>query len=106
MASFYKRGDYQWEAKIRKAGFPQLARTFESKADAMAWAAEVETEMRRGNLRAIDIARYPDERLEVNGVCPATVVREMGLLQRGVLRSSYFADLSPGSIWTPRLLKL
>lgn len=48
MASFYKRGDYQWEAKIRKAGFPQLARTFESKSDAMAWAAEVETEMRRG----------------------------------------------------------
>ena len=41
MASFYKRGDYQWEAKIRKAGFPQLARTFESKSDAMAWAARV-----------------------------------------------------------------
>lgn len=41
MASFYKRGDYQWEAKIRKAGFPQLAKTFESKSDAVAWAAEV-----------------------------------------------------------------
>ncbi|MDI1349210.1 hypothetical protein [Aquabacterium sp.] len=48
MASFCKRGDHQWEAKIRKAGFPQLARTFESKSDAMAWAAEVEAEMRRG----------------------------------------------------------
>lgn len=48
MASFYKRGDYQWEAKIRKVGFPQLAKTFETKADAVAWAAEVETEMRRG----------------------------------------------------------
>lgn len=134
MASFYKRGDYQWEAKIRKAGFPQLAKTFESKSDAVAWAAEVETEMRRGtfvsrveaerktlgaligqyvqevsplhrgadsevarlkamarrkiaetamaNLRPIDIARYRDERLKVDGVCPATVVREMGLLQR------------------------
>jgi integrase len=111
MASFYKRGDYQWEAKIRKAGFPQLARTFESKSDAMAWAAEVETEMRRGtfvsralaereiarlkamarrkfaetamaNLRPIDIARYRDERLKVDGVLPATVVRELGLLQR------------------------
>lgn len=134
MVSFYKRGDYQWEAKIRKAGFPQLAKTFESKADAVAWAAEVETGMRRGtfvsraeaerktlgaligqyiqevsplhrgadseiarlkamarrkiaetamaNLRPIDIARYRDERLKVDGVCPATVVCEMGLLQR------------------------
>jgi integrase len=134
MASFYKRGDYQWEAKIRKAGFPQLAKTFETKADAMAWAAEVETEMRRGtfvsraeaerktlgdligqyvedvsplhrgaeseiarlkamarrkiaetamaNLRPLDIGRYRDERLKVDGVRPATVVREMGLLQR------------------------
>ena len=36
MASFYKRGDYQWEAKIRKAGFPKLAKSFEIKADAVA----------------------------------------------------------------------
>ena len=40
MASFYKRGDYQCEAKICKAGFPQLAKAFESKSDAVAWAIQ------------------------------------------------------------------
>ena len=33
------------------------------------------------NLWPIDIARYRDERLKVDSVCSATVVREMGLLQ-------------------------
>jgi hypothetical protein len=32
------------------------------------------------NLRPIDIARYRDERLKVDGVLPAIVVRELGLL--------------------------
>ncbi len=146
MASFYKRGDYQWEAKIRKVGFPQLAKTFETKADAVAWAAEVETEMRRGtfvsraeakrktlgdligqyvqdvsplhrgaeseiarlkamarrkiaetamtNLRPIDIGRYRDERLKVDGVLPATVVREMGLLQRVIAHAMQEWEIS------------
>lgn len=119
MASFHKRGDYQWEVKICKAGLPKLARTFESKSDAVAWAAEAERKtlgdligqyvqdvstLHRGaeseiarlkamarrkiaetatvNLRPLDNGRYRDERLKVNGVRPATVVREMGLLQR------------------------
>jgi hypothetical protein len=41
MASFHKRGDCQSGAKIRKAGFPQLAKTSESESDAVAWTAEV-----------------------------------------------------------------
>lgn len=39
-------------------------------------------EMAMANLPPIDIARYRVERLKVVGVCKATVVREMGLLQR------------------------
>jgi hypothetical protein len=30
MASYYKRGDYQWEARIRRKGYPMQARTFDT----------------------------------------------------------------------------
>lgn len=48
MASFYKRGAYQWEAKIRREGFPKECRTFESRRDAEDWAREIERAMRLG----------------------------------------------------------
>jgi integrase len=48
MASFRKRGATGWEAQIRMRGWPQLARTFKTKADAVQWASEREAEMRRG----------------------------------------------------------
>lgn len=49
MASYYKRGDYQWEARIRRKGYPMQARTFDTKAEAHAWAVQVESEMQRGS---------------------------------------------------------
>ena len=45
MATFRKRGPWQWEARIRKRGYPTTCKTFESKADAEAWANEVENDM-------------------------------------------------------------
>lgn len=42
MASFRKRGPYQWEARIRKKGYPTTCKTFETKAEAEVWAKEVE----------------------------------------------------------------
>lgn len=48
MASIRKRGPYQWQARIRKKGYPEQAKTHYSKADAEAWAAEIESEMVRG----------------------------------------------------------
>ena len=48
MATFYKRGAYQWEASIRRKGFPQERKTFESRRDAEDWAREVERAMRLG----------------------------------------------------------
>ncbi|MGE0082526.1 MAG: site-specific integrase [Thiohalomonadaceae bacterium] len=132
MASFYKRGDYQWEAKIRRKGFPSLSKTFETRQDAETWALQVEAEMKRGtfvsraeaerttlrelihryieevtpthkgaaseqtrlaaiarsclcdsfvaNLRPADFAAWRDLRLK--SVAPATVVRELGMLQQ------------------------
>ena len=48
MATIRKRGPYQWQAQIRKAGYPQQSKTFESRAEAEAWARALESEMDRG----------------------------------------------------------
>jgi hypothetical protein len=48
MASIRKRGDLQWEARIRRRGFPTICKTFERKHDAELWAKEQETGMGHG----------------------------------------------------------
>ena len=48
MATFRKRGEYQWEAQIRKKGFPPQSKTFNTKAQAEAWVSVIESEMVRG----------------------------------------------------------
>ncbi len=48
MASINKRGEYQWEAQVRRQGYPNQSKTFVSKAEAQAWASTVESEMARG----------------------------------------------------------
>ena len=47
MATYRKRGPYQWEARIRKKGYPTTCKTFDSKADAEAWAKDIETNMNK-----------------------------------------------------------
>ena len=47
MATVTKRGPYQWRAQVRRQDFPAQSRTFEKKADAIAWAADVESRMAR-----------------------------------------------------------
>lgn len=48
MASIRKRGDLQWEARIRRKGHPVTCKTFTTKADAERWARDIENEMDRG----------------------------------------------------------
>lgn len=48
MATLRKRGNLQWEARIRRKGWPVTCKTFETKADAEAWARQIEGEMDRG----------------------------------------------------------
>ncbi len=48
MATFDKRGDLQWRVQIRKKGYPVQRKTFDSRAEAEAWSATVESEMARG----------------------------------------------------------
>lgn len=48
MATFEKRGALQWRAKVRRRGHPTQSKTFNTKAEAEAWATVVESEMARG----------------------------------------------------------
>jgi len=47
MASFRKRSG-SWQALVKKKGFGQIARTFDTKGEAEAWAKVIEAEMVRG----------------------------------------------------------
>ena len=48
MASFRKRGELQWQARIARKGFPAQVKTFNTKSEAEAWAAIIESTMARG----------------------------------------------------------
>ena len=48
MATISKRGDLQWQAKVRAKGHPAQSRTFTLKADAERWAKETEIAIERG----------------------------------------------------------
>jgi integrase len=48
MATISKRGPYQFQAQIRRKGYPTQTQTFETKREAEAWATAIESEMHRG----------------------------------------------------------
>lgn len=48
MATIAKRGPYQWRAQVRRHGYPAQSKTFNTKAEAEAWAKMIESEMARG----------------------------------------------------------
>lgn len=47
MASIFRRGDYQFQAIIRRKGFPKQCKTFETEREAIDWAHVIESEMVR-----------------------------------------------------------
>lgn len=51
MATFVQRGDLQWQAKIRRRGYPIQSKTFELKSDAEKWARKIERDMDAGAWR-------------------------------------------------------
>lgn len=48
MATIRKRGNLQWEVRVRHKGHPTQSKTFCTKAEGEAWAAVIESEMARG----------------------------------------------------------
>ena len=49
MASFRKRGDYQWQARIAKKGYPSETKTFDTRVAAEKWARDIESQMDKGS---------------------------------------------------------
>lgn len=56
MATISKRGESQWQAKVRKRGYPVQSKTFSTKSMAATWARNVESEMDRGVFLSTSIA--------------------------------------------------
>ena len=48
MATISKRGSYQFQASIRRKGYPTQIKTFETRRDAEAWSRSIESEMDTG----------------------------------------------------------
>lgn len=48
MASITRRGDLQWQARVRRKGYPVQIKTFNTRAEAEAWARLIESEIDRG----------------------------------------------------------
>ena len=53
MAHFEQRKN-GWRVQVRKRGMPSISRTFDLKADAEAWAREIERELQKGNIAVLD----------------------------------------------------
>lgn len=48
MATIRKRGNLQWQAIVKRRGYPLTSKTFEVRKDAEAWARSIERDMDRG----------------------------------------------------------
>lgn len=48
MASIRKRGEYQYQCRILRKGYPPQTETFETKAKAEKWARDIESQMDKG----------------------------------------------------------
>ena len=57
MASILKRGDYSYQAVVRRRGYPSQTKTFDTKPEAQRWARMVERDMDRGAWRDTSLAQ-------------------------------------------------
>lgn len=62
MATFRKRGEYQWQVQIRRKGYPLQSKTFETRPAAERWARAIERELDEG----IYIPRSEAEKTKLN----------------------------------------
>jgi len=107
MATIAKRGNLQWQAKIRRKGHPEQSKTFETKSDAEAWARSVENEMDRG----VFVSRKEAERVTLYEALdryiaeyapklaqPEDAIFKARRLQRRPLAQKFLAAIRPKDI--------
>jgi hypothetical protein len=100
MATVTKRGKY-WRAQIRRLGFPPQHKSFDTHAEAEAWARAAESEMVAHryltNLKGADFATYRDAR-RAQGRAENTIHLERALVSHlfETVRKEWGMD-GPGS---------
>ena len=106
MASFRKRNNL-WQAQVRKKGIGSVAKSFDQKKDARAWAKEQERLMQIGGFRKKDIRHKTIgdlmisylEKLTPNKQQPATETRRIRrLLREYKLMETYLLDAFPSKV--------
>jgi len=58
MATIRKRGTHQWQAVVRKTGYPRYSSTFKTKTDAVRWADKIEESIKNDTFKDILKADY------------------------------------------------
>lgn len=84
MATIRKRGELQWQAIVKRKGFPSQSKTFLTRKDADAWATVVESEMVRG----VFLSRTSAERTTL-GECLDDYEKEVTPTKRGASQEKY-----------------
>ena len=114
MASFHPRPG-GWQAQIRHRGRPPISRTFKTKADAQAWANQIESEVARGVYRDRSqaerftlgeiLTRYGKEISPLKKSADAEASR-IAFLLRYPIAQTRLSDLRPSDIAAFRDLRL
>ena len=110
MASFRQHGS-GWQGRIRRRGYPDITKTFETKADAEKWARSVESEIDKGQFVSVTeaqrttlgdvIARYLAEVTPTMKGAAEDTIRLKAMMRRPIARWG-MANLSAARIATFR----
>ncbi len=84
MPTLEKRGEY-WRVKIRRKGFPNQTRSFDTKAQAQRWAHDLERDMDRGFF----VDRTEFEKNSRRDLVPRQAGRELTRLNRRPVRMRF-----------------
>jgi hypothetical protein len=106
MASFRQRGG-KWQARVLRNGYPDQAKTFETKADAEKWARALESEIDKGQFANVSeaqrttlgdvIARYLVEVTPTMKGVTEDAIRLKAIMRKPIARRS-MANLSAARI--------
>jgi integrase len=106
MASFRQHGN-GWQGRIRRRGYPDITKTFETKADAEMWARSVESEIDKGQFVNVNeaqhttlgdvIARYLVEVTPTMKGATEDAIRLKAIMRKPIVRWS-MANLSAARI--------
>ena len=115
MSVIRKRGDYQYQAIVRKKGYPAQSKTFISFREAQTWASNTENEMQRSvwvsrasaeatTLRQL-IERYIEEITPSHKGAESEALR-LQMLARTALADRFVATLRPSDFSSYRVERL